>query len=523
MGRDQGVWATAGMAINKGAVFFKDYLHFNLPGLGFSYAVALKFTDDPRTATMLLSLAGSILLIISMYLLMQQTVNKAAAAWSVLLFSVMWPTYIDFWSFAQKDFMAMYGVLSGTWLMARADQQTSWRRLSTYTAGIAVGIAVMYKPLFAITGILLAALQTAKFVWQPADAGNNRKQWQALFCDLLLLLSGAMTVALLFLLYLVIGDALEGLRNGLFVLAPAYSRVYSQSVLRQIIVLIAKSAIRAAPLDWSALPHYLIWMLISFTGFATMVKYSYVKEKAWLSVPFLTALFTYFIQRKAFSYHTIPWQICIFIVAGCGLAWAWDCIWSCSRESGASKRTIFALLLLLTVGILFARALFLTNYAKAEVPAWLNLISREEYLNTHFAKVVPGVPSQRSSETLAEWVKQNSLPEDKILVWGLECQLYVLADRMYATHSPFDVMLTIDVSHNKKAAVWQKTIRQQFIQQLESDSPKFIIIVNNDANPIETVPSNEAIAFIPGFQTLIDNQYQKIKSIELFDVYQRNS
>ncbi|EKD82729.1 MAG: hypothetical protein ACD_39C01131G0004, partial [uncultured bacterium] len=60
LGRDQGVWATVGKAISNGEVFFKDLLHFNLPGLGFSYAIIFHLVNDPRTATMLLSLAGSI-------------------------------------------------------------------------------------------------------------------------------------------------------------------------------------------------------------------------------------------------------------------------------------------------------------------------------------------------------------------------------------------------------------------------------------------------------------------------------
>jgi len=41
LGIDQGVWSTVGLSINNGSVFFRDLLHFNLPGLGFSYAFAL--------------------------------------------------------------------------------------------------------------------------------------------------------------------------------------------------------------------------------------------------------------------------------------------------------------------------------------------------------------------------------------------------------------------------------------------------------------------------------------------------
>ncbi|EKD82684.1 MAG: hypothetical protein ACD_39C01154G0002 [uncultured bacterium] len=521
MGRDQGVWATAGAAINRGAIFFKDYLHFNLPGLGITYAMALRLTDDPRIATMLVSLMGSMLTIIGLYLLLQTTISEVAAAWSALLFSLMWPTYVDFQSIAQKDFMAVYGLLFGTWLMARSETPARWRKLSIYAGGVAVGISAMYKPLFAVAGILFAFIHAVKFTKSTILTRNYTKEhFQDLITNLLLLLAGLLTLAIILLLYLCINGGTTEFYNGLFVFAPAHSGFYRQSIGLQLLVLLVNSYIINPQFDWVWLLHFVIWTPIILTGLIGMVKNVGGYQRAWLSVPFITALFTYFVQGRCFSYHAIPWQICMFIIAGNWFAM----IWARDNKSWFCKETKLALTLTLFSGVFWVIGLTQQHFVKAELPAWANLISREEYLSKHFADIIPdtGRPSPGASENLAEWIEQNSNPDDKILVWGLECQLYALSRRMYATHCPFDYLLTRDVSGSPRAMEWQKTIRSQFMAKLKLERPKFIIIVSNDANTVEPVPSNEAVAVVPGFQSFVANQYCKVKSLELFDVYQHN-
>lgn len=519
VGRDQGVWSTAGFAINKGAVFFKDYLHFNLPGLGFSYALVMNFTDDPRVASMLLSLAGSILIVVGMFLLLRHTVSSTTAAWAVLLFSIIWPTYIDFWNIAQKDFMAMYGVLFSTWLMARASLNDRWRQLSVFSAGISVGLAVMYKPVFGVTGILLAAVQTASFMLRPADADEkNSKPWRRLVGDISLLLAGGTAIAILLLIYLAKGDALAGLFNGLFVFAPAYSGIINKTALSKLTVLFDNPTILEEQIDWSILIHLLLWTPIVFSGLIMLARHAYAKREAWILVPFLTALFTFLIQGKAFGYHAIPWQICLFMAAGHVLDHIGNMI------SRIHQRRTVTVIITLAFILIIGRALFFSHYAKAELPTWLNRMSRQDYLKNNFPGIGPqiGMPSPLVSENLAQWLEQNSLPDDRILVWGVECQIYVLARRMFATQCPFDFLLTANLSGNERAVAWQKNIRQEFMQRLEKEKPIFIIIVSGDFSPVETVHSNEAAALVPGFQEIIDKQYHKVKNIQLFDVYQRS-
>lgn len=516
VGRDQGVWATAGYAVNSGLIFFKDFLHFNLPGLGFSYALAFNFTDDPRSAGMLVSLVGSLLIIAGMYLLLQQTGNRKAAGWAVILYAVIWPTYVEPLKLAQKDFMGMYGVLLGTWLMARANSQKNWRKLSIYASGIAIALAIMYKPLFAFTGILLLALHTYSRFFAP---DSKRQQWKKnLLLETAIFLVGGLTVIAPFILYLIQGDAIGGLYHGLFVFAPAYAGLNRAPFLKLLDTLFSNTAIIAPPLDWSAAIHYITWAPMAVLGLLILAKNSLSIKKCWLFVPFLTALFTYLIQGKAFDYHAIPWQISLFLAAGYFLEVAGN------SDLYQRRRKTVLLLIMLGLGSLFGRALLMTHYAQAEIPAWLEQISREEYLKNSFPEINPsiGTPAPTTSEQLAHWLQNNSKPKDKILVWGLECQIYVLARRMFATNCPFDFLLTADLRNNLKALSWQQKIRQQFMKKLKIDRPKFILIVNGDFSPVEPLPSNEAVGLIPGFQEHIDAHYHKVKTVQMFEVYELN-
>ena len=320
VGRDQGVWATAGMAINRGSIFFKDYLHFNLPGLAFSYALAYKLFDDPRTATMVLSLAGSIMIIIGMYILMQKAVGNVAASWSVLLFAVLWPMRMNFWTIAQKDFMAMFGVMLGTGLFAQAESESRWRNAFIYLSGIFAGLSAMYKPLFAFAGLLMALILAGKFFLPPDSIFNKTKnQWAIFLRELTLFACGVLTIALTFIVYLVKGNAFQNFYHGIFIVAPMYSSISNRTFLEMLINIALRSSIIPIQLGW--LPYLIVWTPIMIKGAIILAKRAKVNTCAWLGIPFLTAIFTYFVQKKAISYHSCPWQICEFMIAGCFFEW----------------------------------------------------------------------------------------------------------------------------------------------------------------------------------------------------------
>ncbi|EKD83115.1 MAG: hypothetical protein ACD_39C00875G0003 [uncultured bacterium] len=511
LGVDQGVWSTVGLSINNGSVFFRDLLHFNLPGLGFSYALALRLVSDPRIATAILNLSGCMLIMVGMFFLLRQTVSAASGAWAVLFFSVWYPTMTHYWNLTQKDFMAMWGVLIATWLVARAASGARWRKLSIYSAGISVGLATMYKPLFVISGPMLALIYTLRFMLPVGNLKQKKRQdWLNFLYDIALLVAGALTIAIPFLMYLARAGALEGLYYGVFVFAPEYA---SNSLPFSRMLNLMSRATYNVGLRYSMKHdiYFWVWTIVLGLGVISLVKKNYGNEKYWLVVPCLTSAFTGFIQGKSYLYHALPWQIFLIAVAGCSFAYAWHLVYRSRFLIQLACISILSLVLIIWTKTVFSNS----RFANAELLLWQNKISREEYMAKFYKRVYGTFPHE--IEILAQWIKKNSLPTDKILAWGLECQLYSLSERMHATHSPFNLMLIYDLTGNTMANAWQAKIRHQFVQQLAAEKPKFIIIVNNDSGPM---PSNLAVAVIPGFQAIIDDRYGKVESIGPFDVYQ---
>ncbi|KAF1079157.1 MAG: hypothetical protein GQF41_4544 [Candidatus Rifleibacterium amylolyticum] len=515
LGRDQGVWATAGMAFNQGAVFFKDFAHFNLPGLGISYALVLKFVEDPRVATMLLSLASSLLIMAGMFFLLRQTLDKAAATSSILLFSLIWPTSQDFWGIAQKDYMAMYGVFLSTWLIARANNNSDSRWLSIYSAGICVALSCMYKPLFVVTGLVLAVFHAVTNLLPQIQSGIlNIKDLKRLVVDLVIFLSGHLSIASILLFYLIYNDAFESFYNGIFVIAPAYSSIFRLPTLNLLISLFLRMAILAQPIDWTGIIFFLLWMPIALLSIIYTMKTAFSKKNIWILTPYLVALATFLAQGKAFAYHSYPWQICIIMSVGIWLS-------ALCKKNLTHKRMVYALTAVITT-IICARAMFFSQYADT-MATWLMIKNRTEYLHSSFGTINPnnGIPAPFVLEQISEWINKNTEARDKILVWGLECQIYALSKRMYATNSPFDFILTGNFTSNVRALKWQDALKKQFIKSLKQEKPKFIIITSNDANSIEPLPSNESAKLIPAFTLFIEKEYCMVLEIYPFEIYKR--
>ncbi|MBL4865048.1 MAG: hypothetical protein JKY67_01575 [Pseudomonadales bacterium] len=509
LGRDQGVWTTAAMAFEEGRVFYKDFIHFHLPGLGIAFWAAMSFTSDPRVATMLLSMTGSIIIIASAYLILQATVSRAAAAWAVLLFAIQWPTLVSYWDIAQKDFMAMPGIFLGTWLVLRAVPGARLRRSSIYMAGIAVGISIMFKPLFAITGILLALAQVTRY-FNKNSRYQGSPDYLQLFFDLVALLFGALTVALLFITYLAQGGALEDAFNGIFRIAPLYAGIKAQSPATMLLGVLVFSIL-------PGLTNPFAWLALLIIGFIAMYKKRYSYKPIWILIPLLTGLICYLIQRKGWSYHAAPLQVSLYLVAGIGGAHAWKVWWALRDKATGKKYFLLNCALSLGLAIMFLLAVTATPYGRGLLPTYFGAMERTAYLDEFYDP--PDSPHPNVSESTAKWVNENTAESDTILVWGLECQIYSLSNRLYASNSPMDFILS-DISFVGKPSEWLAEKQQEFILRLIQDAPKFILITTNDANSVEPIPSNVAMHNVPGFVELIAERYIQLPDQERFNVYQ---
>ena len=512
IGRDQGVWLAAAMAIQDGKCFFKDFLHFNLPGNAFAYFFAWSFVDHPAAAMCLLAILNSILMIGVIYLLVAETYSRPAAACAAFAYGVIWPTLPAWWDVNQKGLLAFPWMMLATYCAARAIRGRRFYKTSLLASGLCVGLAAHFKPIFVLVGLLIAiALAIRCMTRSAADPPETtiRTRLKSLCRELGLAICGGMLSFLPLFVYLAVGGALTDAWESTSRAAVFYA-----------------SSLRSDPGSvWLSLAvilvgHFPLLMSTSFlAGLVFLVASKSRPQRFWLLIPLVAALACYFIQGRGWFYHLLPFMVMVLVFGGVFMAWPWESRHLAPLKRGSLSRIVLCVVFSIPTLHMIYASYTSSRYAQVEVPAWRGQLSRTEYLEQHYAHD-KGYPNPAVSESLADWLRQRTTPDDTILVWGLECQVYALARRRYATQAPFDFMLTSEAV-SRGAPDWQNKQRRRFIELLRSDKPKFFVVTTRDVNSVEKVASDEALELIPGLSEYLREEYTLATTIERFKVLQR--
>ncbi len=516
LGRDQGIWASIGLALLDGDIFYKDITHFNLPGLGFAYALAFVFTDNPFIATMLLSLSSSLLTILGLYYLLKECVNTQAACIAAFLWAVLWPTYLNFWLISQKDVLAIPGLLWSAYFLAASYSPKSTVSkqpiLWCYLSGLCAAICILFKPVFILYAFLLATVCIALYIKQHSTL------IQLMFRGLALV-AGGLSIGIPLGTYIVANGALDKAVFGLLEFAPWYSLENYQALWFILLKLMARSFF----IEFHY-PVYAWWSFIAWSPILLLAVIGYKRMQAprkhWLLLPTIGALLVYIIQNKGFGYHAAPWQACLLLFVGTGISW----VFSASKNWQKKPLKRFATAIVIALLCLqISRAFTVTHYTKDYTASFLNFISHEHMLSNF--KVDKMTAHPLISERAADWIKSHSKKTDRIVIWGQENQIYAMSGRRHATEHTFDFPLSalVDKATHPKLFERQQTLRAQYILDLKQQKPKFFIVVSNDQNPVEPEPSNKVLHRVPGLELLLATDYRLIETIERFEIYQLNT
>ena len=506
--RDQGTWLTAAMALAHGKVFYRDYLHFNLPATAFAYRLAWLFVSDPRHVTVLLSAINSMLIVLTIYLLLSETMSRAAGAWGALAFGLLWPIQLGWWGIAQKDFLTIPWLFAATWLAARAGPGRRLRRVSLVAAGVCAAAAMQFKPSYGLLGLLLAV---GLFLRR---AGTLRASWKQLLADLAFFAAGGVLGFAPLLIYLAVHQAFA---DAWFCLVDFGGKYFGEhNISRK--ALARKFFITQVGLDRD-FAFGIGWWLVCLAGIAVWLASLRRKLRWWLAAPALVAGTSFFIQRKGFGYHMDPWfaTLCLFGGVTLALTCRLGKLWPPRRRS--LIWLALAVVFLFPLGKTAHHSLTKKQYARAVVPTWRGDMTRHRFLTRYF-KQNGDHAAPELSEKLAAWLRANTRPDETILIWGHESQIYVLADRMYATQAPYDQCLSTFVPQHEPPQMTEE--KRRFLRLLDVDRPKYIFVMTRDRNPVETLSPDQSIVRVPGFKEYLDTHYTQLPNYDRLLLFQRN-
>jgi len=208
----------------------------------------------------------------------------------------------------------------------------------------------------------------------------------------------------------------------------------------------------------------------------------------------------------------------IYVYVGVAMGWAWTRKTAAEFTSSWRVRVVCAVLFASALSYWAFIALSQSRYVQVEIPVWMGHVPRQDYLKNHFHHDLD-YPNPLLSEQFADWIASKTAPSDKILVWGLECQIYALAQRMYATQAPFHMLLTGEAA--RQTGAWQTAQQERFMRLLESERPVLFIITTRDANPVEPLPSNALLSRVPGLEAFLRKNYEVAGTFERFIVLKR--
>lgn len=499
--RDQGIYAYNGWRWLGEAVPYRDTFGHKGPMLYALYALGLNISGGAMWGPNLLDLLARSSTIVFVFLAARALIGRdggggpgnapifAACFVALPLFGI----FNACWWNAQAETFMMPPMAAAAWLAARGNRDRGLP--SPLLAGALCGMAAMLKS----TGVL-HCLFLLVWVATEKNAGEERPGRASALAFVAGLAAGA------------------GAWLAYFALRGALYELFEFYVLFNLFHGAASGA--GAELGRLALDISRVFAFLPLLALASLVlaREGRGNRRALLFACFwfLSSLFQVLIQGKFFPYHWLAAVPPMGLLAGLGLV-------ATARLAGGiggQKAGRAAILSALALGALFYGRYF---WLAQESYRTLDYVRGEIGIEQYYARFNTGGPdggdfNLLASAAAADFIRKNTAPGDKVLVFGYEPLVNYLAARPAPGRFEIDYPLTFSPGGGtaaRKRLLW----RIEFLDHLERDPPALVAIVDNDRNPIEAMTSAEQAREFEGFRSWLDNNYEPLAEIEDFSFY----
>lgn len=490
-GVDQGIFAWAGEVIINGGMPYQDAWEVKGPLIHYIYA----FTQLLFGRTMwgirvfdLLLLAVSLLFL---WRLATRLYGNLAARLTVSLF-ILWYASTGFWSTAQPDgWVAMLMIIAVAYLI---DDKLSTR--NAVISGVLIGLCALIKPPYA--AYLLLFVTFAAFHWSTTP--SRRQLIQSIVAASL---ACGVVVALAISWF-----AYKGALNDLIDI----QLVFNGNVHRQ-----------AHASSFGELANFTLgffsqfWILIAIIPAIVGLKILWQRHRDVAAVIVMWAMLSIAIvvaQDKFYLHHWLPLFVPLALAAGGGLA-------ALLTDQQQLKDIAFIRghwITTATVTLTFVFALLIPAHSLMRWSMSLNgYISWDEYY-TGFGHYNLGDFSFKANQEAAQYVAQRSDPQDSVLVWGFDVMVNYLSGRSSPSRFGYNYPL-VRGSEN----VFEPAYRAEFMQNLQANPPRYILILDEDKNDLLKKTSREYVNDFPEFKDYLNTEYQLETTIEHFSIWRLQS
>jgi len=484
-GRDQGIFAWVGEVILDGGAPYSGAWDMKGPLSYYLYALALGAFDRAPIGIRILDLTAALACCTCvMRLVLSLTPGARLAACSAAIFFAL--TYYGggFWNTAQPETWAGLLILLAVYELLN-HRKAHWVTLAA--AGAMIAVAMLLKPTFAVF-LALPALHLA------SEPGSWSTRGGLLA---ICLATAAMTTAVAMGLLSQASGGLHDFMDVLQFVFLSHSSVEHRHLATELATL---------PLSMARIG-LLAPLLLTPVGLVLLRQNGQRREALLLAAWCLLSVLVVVVQGKYWFYHWMPAVIAVAATLGVTLSRLGD---TQSATVPGYLRTAAAIPLIFVV-VMATPAVRAAMHSYQWPRYAMGIEGREEYL-AHFS-TPDGGWRYPSFETIAAYIAPRSNQDDRVLVWGWDPLINVLARRKSPTRFGFAYPLTAP-------GPLQERYRQVFLRELASRPPRYIVV---DANAHWSVVDAAGLDLLKGFPDLyglLHSHYRLVMSVAAFQVWE---
>jgi len=495
MGRDQGVAAYFGWQTLLGKVVYRDLYHFNFPGIFWTYAAAFRIFGLRTEAINYFDTSFRLFTLAGVYMAGSRIFTRRTGVWAAGIYGLFSTVaYNDYWLNAQKETFALGPLVFCLYFFARGLGEDRIRKPSIFFAGVFSFWAMLYKPTVALAPGLAVLYMLFQKRYEPKDR----------MLGLFSFAPGFLIPASAVVIYFYSQAALLDMARQVFIFGISYGSQYYKGGVKVWALLI-----------WKVLFWAVGFGLVTSAALLAAVWSARAKDKGiWLLFWFGLGLFlNIIVQLKFFVYHFMVLLLPLSILAAQFFGEHLRGVLSGQGRAAKTAVWMFA-------GFLVAADLTadLSRYGR-ELLYDFGRISREDFLE-RYGRWGFGDISAVASYKVARYLREQTEPSDKVLVFGIEPGLNFLSKRESATRFCYDLPLTYQYG-GKGFERHQAGLRKEFVDELRESRPVYIVVIENDTNTVEPKDSFGQMLEFVEFRSFLDQNYYLETKIEHYYLYRR--
>lgn len=501
-GRDQGIYALVADGLLKGHLPYRDLWDFKPPGIFLLYSLAQALFGKTMLAPRLLEVAGLIGLVLAFARLSHIYVGTSRPGLIGGAIAALIHAQLEFWHTGQPEtfggFLTVYGLL-----ITALDLRGRPRVFAWIGTGLLFGFAFMLKPPLGGGALVCAAYACARY---KSDAKFRVRS----LLPAAVIAAAALVPLLACAVWFRAAGAWPAFHWTMFEFTPGYTNLGWQD--------------RSAPEMFYQAVEEVFFRFSALAGLGVIAAvtirpmHSREREAIFVVLGIVSVhVAGIAMQGKFFQYHYAGTLPLIAFLGGLGMYKLWRrCLMGGAGGVVAFVSFIGVAASMRTAvrdlpGTFWSRSLLRTEYLLGIAP-----VHSREHLDRELYYVADY--NLDADRQVATELQQRTGPEARVYVWGFEPGIYWFSERQPASRFIYNVP--------QRVAWQQQYARSELLRELRQSRPGVIVVQRNDVFPMVTggwLDSKDSLRSFPELSDLISSQYDKVKTIEDFDVFQRRS